>query len=416
MPDPIVKIENIGKKYTLQHKVKYLALRDVVMDTFSRKNPRTTSEDFWALKNINFAVNKGDVVGIIGKNGSGKSTLLKILSRITPPTEGSVIMRGRVSSLLEVGTGFNPELTGRENVFLNGAILGMSQKEIRSKFDEMIDFSGIEKFLDTPVKHYSSGMYVRLAFSIAAHLQPEIMIIDEVLAVGDLEFQKKCIGKMGDVAKSGRTIFFVSHNMAAVEQLCNCCALLDEGHLIEYGPDVKKVVNRYVTEHSVDIDSHWENSGFKYKNRFFTPLRIFITDEHGNEVPKILDRNCHYKIAVEIEVEKTNPELIVGYSIYGDNGSCLYWTYNTDAGEGRNEIGELTGKVRMFAELPIYMLNNGLYTIELNAGICSKEWLLKPQADVPRVQIEVSGKLSNSSYYFQKRPTLLAPVLKWDIE
>src|SRR5512135_3005375 len=214
---PIIEVSNLSKKYRYGESQPYYTLRDTLAGIFKipgqilNKNEQLTKDEFWALKDISFKVDEGEVLGIIGPNGSGKSTLLKILSQITPPTTGKAILRGRVGSLLEVGTGFHQELTGRENIFLNGAILGMTRAEIKKKFDEIVDFSGIEKFLDTPVKHYSSGMYIRLAFSVAAHLEPEILIVDEVLAVGDMRFQSKCLGKMGDVSRSGRTVLFVSH-------------------------------------------------------------------------------------------------------------------------------------------------------------------------------------------------------------
>lgn len=245
----VISVENLGKKYTLCHhqQESYTALRDVlangakgigkrILAPFTACSPSPVSEDFWALKDVSFEVNQGDRIGIIGRNGAGKSTLLKILSRITEPTTGSVKIKGRVASLLEVGTGFHPELTGRENIFLNGAILGMSSMEIRKKFDEIVDFAEIEKFLDTPVKRYSSGMYVRLAFAVAAHLEPEILVIDEVLAVGDAQFQKKCLGKMEDVsAKEGRTVLFVSHNMNSVMAFTSSVVFLKEGQIAFWG-------------------------------------------------------------------------------------------------------------------------------------------------------------------------------------
>ncbi len=244
MSEAIISIENLGKKYRIQHQrnggMRYKAMRDVIADKVkglfrprtSDLGPRTSAEDFWALKDVSFEVKPGEVMGIIGRNGAGKSTLLKILSRITEPTEGRVHIKGRVASLLEVGTGFHPELTGRENIFLNGAILGMSRAEIRKKFDEIVAFAEVEKFLDTPVKRYSSGMYVRLAFAVAAHLEPEILIVDEVLAVGDAEFQKKCLGKMKDVSRGGRTVLFVSHNMNAITALCSRATVLRQGRLV----------------------------------------------------------------------------------------------------------------------------------------------------------------------------------------
>lgn len=241
---PILEIKNISKKFLIQHnRQPYLSMRDSIASIFKRNNSIT--EDFYALKDISFQVEQGECIGIIGKNGAGKSTLLKILSRITPPTKGSIISRGRIASLLEVGTGFHPELTGRENVFLNGSLLGMTRKEIQAKFDEIIDFSGTEKFLDTPLKFYSSGMQLRLAFSVAAFLEPEIMVIDEVLAVGDAEFQKKCMGKMEDVNKRGRTILFVSHDLNAVQNLCKTVILLKDGKIM-MGGESGEVINHYL--------------------------------------------------------------------------------------------------------------------------------------------------------------------------
>lgn len=242
MSDAIIKVEGVGKKYIISHEqaAGYTALRDVISNKAkamikAKKNSLPAKEEFWALKDLNFEIKQGEAVGIIGRNGAGKSTLLKILSRITEPTTGRIELNGRVASLLEVGTGFHPELTGRENIFLNGAILGMSRAEMKRKFDEIVDFSGVEKFLDTPVKRYSSGMYVRLAFSIAAHLEPEILVVDEVLAVGDSEFQKKCLGKMKEVTnKEGRTVLFVSHDITAIEFLCDTAIYLRNGEVKSY--------------------------------------------------------------------------------------------------------------------------------------------------------------------------------------
>ena len=273
MTNSVIKVENLGKKYIIGHKGigNYKTFREQMLkhghNFYSRTKKMLTGqqvldgeevEEFWALKNLNFEIKQGDRIGIIGKNGAGKSTLLKILSRITEPTTGKVFIKGRIASLLEVGTGFHPELTGRENIFLNGAIMGMGRAEIKRKFDEIVDFSGVEKFLDTPVKRYSSGMYVRLAFSVAAHLEPEILIVDEVLAVGDAEFQKKCLGKMQDVSTSeGRTVLFVSHNMPAIAKLCNTAILLRAGEFIKMG-DAGDIIQDYmlsVSASNSDIDS-----------------------------------------------------------------------------------------------------------------------------------------------------------------
>jgi lipopolysaccharide transport system ATP-binding protein len=264
MSDIVIKAEGLSKRYRIRHqqRERYTALRDVVSDkaqAFFRprkwggKSP-VVNEDFWALKDVSFEVKHGDVMGIIGRNGAGKSTLLKILSRITEPTEGRVELDGRTASLLEVGTGFHPELTGRENIYLNGAILGMGKAEIRRKFDEIVAFAEVEKFLDTPVKRYSSGMYVRLAFAVAAHLEPDILIVDEVLAVGDLEFQKKCLGKIQAVGESGRAVLFVSHNMAAVKSLTKNAILLDAGRMAFSGPS-EHVIQRYTKLSSPDAAS-----------------------------------------------------------------------------------------------------------------------------------------------------------------
>jgi len=277
--DIVIRAESLGKKYLVCHEVereRYTALRDVIarntkglarsVVNFVRGRAMVAGnniEEFWALKDINFEIKRGEIVGIIGRNGAGKSTLLKILSRITEPTEGRVRIKGRVASLLEVGTGFHPELTGRENIFLNGAILGMARAEIKRKFDEIVSFAEVEKFLDTPVKRYSSGMYVRLAFAVAAYLEPEILLVDEVLAVGDAAFQKKCLGKMGDVAKLGRTVIFVSHNMHAVQQLTQKCIYLEGGQVLDFHLTSKIVCEYLSTTHreakssAVDL-AHWQ--------------------------------------------------------------------------------------------------------------------------------------------------------------
>src|ERR1700761_1236477 len=268
MSNTIIKVENLSKSYLIGHeKQGYVSLRDIITNktkSFAKRLKHAFSgkqlmggqeiEEFWALKDVSFEIKKGEAVGVIGRNGAGKSTLLKLLSRITEPTKGRIELNGRVASLLEVGTGFHPELSGRENIFLNGAILGMSRAEIRKKFDEIVDFAGVEKFLDTPVKRYSSGMYVRLAFAVAAHLEPEILLVDEVLAVGDIEFQKKCLGKMEDVSRGGRTVLFVSHNMGAVTTLCRTGIWLNGGRIVRAG-QARDVVDEYLTANANSQDA-----------------------------------------------------------------------------------------------------------------------------------------------------------------
>ncbi len=254
MSQPIISVEGLGKRYLLSHQKRHDTLRDSLTQSvrgfFKRGSAAAAREEFWALRDVSFQVNQGDVVGIIGRNGAGKSTLLKILSRITEPTTGRAVIRGRVASLLEVGTGFHPELSGRENIYLNGAILGMSRAEITRKFDEIVAFAEVERFLDTQVKHYSSGMYVRLAFAVAAHLEPEILIVDEVLAVGDAQFQKKCLGKMSEVARdSGRTVLFVSHNTAALQAICRTGLLLQKGSVAQSGP-ISECLSSYLASGS----------------------------------------------------------------------------------------------------------------------------------------------------------------------
>lgn len=273
MSQVVISIQHVSKKYVIGSQ-KDGSLRGTLAGLFVPK--KNQQEEFWALKDVSFDIQKGDVVGIIGKNGAGKSTLLKILSQITKPTDGRIALTGRVASLLEVGTGFHPELTGRENVFLNGTILGMTRKEVSAKFDEIVAFSGVEKFIDTPVKHYSSGMYVRLAFAVAAHLEPEILIIDEVLAVGDAEFQKKCLGKMKDVAGEGRTVIFVSHDLAAVKQLCNKGVLLKNGTVIAEG-SMEEVIHSYTTEVKEEVYTKPKDE----KKPSVTKVRL-ITSEGGS--------------------------------------------------------------------------------------------------------------------------------------
>ncbi|PYT09210.1 MAG: ABC transporter ATP-binding protein [Acidobacteria bacterium] len=327
MPDRVIRVENISKKYIIGHRANgHRTLRDVLAGALSFRPLRNSqSETFWALKDVAFEVTQGEVVGIIGRNGAGKSTLLKILSRITEPTAGRVRIRGRVASLLEVGTGFHPELTGRENVFLNGAILGMSRAEINRKFDEIVAFAEVEKFLDTPVKRYSSGMYIRLAFAVAAHLEPEILIVDEVLAVGDAQFQKKCLGKLSDVAKEGRTVLFVSHNIGAVRKLCSRTILLDSGKVVSQG-DTLEILGMYL-------------GGFReHQNVFLVPppedstisaQARKVTIQNGNCDPGALVQvGAAWEISVDFVVYRQLEHFIVaiGLNTMEDNWVRTSWS------------------------------------------------------------------------------------------
>jgi len=305
---PIIEIKNLTKEYTLFHKLPYYTLRDTLtniakkpLDILQGKNKAQDREKFLALNNINLEINEGERVGIIGRNGAGKSTLLKILSQITPPTAGEINLRGRVASLLEVGTGFHPELTGRENIYLNGAILGMKQKEIAKKFDEIVDFSEIEKFLDTPVKRYSSGMYVRLAFAVAAHLEPEILIVDEVLAVGDAQFQKKCLGKMNQISREGRTILFVSHNMSAIASLCDRCVVLNQGEKMLDG-EVASAINFYLSN---AVQNIFEKS-ICLKSKKPQILKAWLGNKDGVAISQIINGEPVI-LFIHIENQENNP-------------------------------------------------------------------------------------------------------------
>jgi lipopolysaccharide transport system ATP-binding protein len=362
----VLSIQNLGKKYLLGHQVtpgSYIALRDVLSNgvkkigrniispfrssIFSRHH---TQEEFWALRDVSFEVHQGERLGIIGRNGAGKSTLLKILSRITEPTTGCVRIKGRVASLLEVGTGFHPELTGRENIFLNGAILGMSRFEIRKQFDEIVDFAEIERFLDTPVKRYSSGMYVRLAFAVAAHLEPEILIVDEVLAVGDSQFQKKCLGKMEDVsAKEGRTIVFVSHNLSALRALCNKCVWLAAGRIAGVG-ELVDVTDKYILS-SFDRSPETDR---KEGTRF---LKVFLEDSSGT-VKDVFNQDDDAYLVLNLLAESTI-NLNCGFTLYNSAeiplfSSCLLDSFTAI------DLGVNCFRVR----IPLGFLPSGNYRLE----------------------------------------------------
>lgn len=323
MSQPIIRVEGLSKSFIISHhgREKYVSLREVVSQqvkqafslTKNKQREDLSKEEFWALKEVSFEIQQGDRVGIIGRNGAGKSTLLKILSRITDPTGGRIEINGRVASLLEVGTGFHPELTGRENIFLNGAILGMSRSEIRQKFDEIVAFAEVERFLDTPVKRYSSGMYVRLAFAVAAHLEPEILIVDEVLAVGDAQFQKKCLGKMQDVsANDGRTVLFVSHNMGIISQLCNRGILLNNGR-IEINGQINEVVERYINFNGFGDSVYEPNETYKKgKRNVFT--KIYTCDQ-GNKAKNDFGFDEKVTLKFSFTIGELVPNLLIGIGI-----------------------------------------------------------------------------------------------------
>jgi lipopolysaccharide transport system ATP-binding protein len=410
-----IAVENLSKKYLIGHqrKERYTALRDVLANgakrvahklchPFVASENDPTQEEFWALKCISFDIMQGDRVGVIGRNGAGKSTLLKILSRITEPTTGRIRIRGRVASLMEVGTGFHPELTGRENIFLNGVILGMSKADIKKSFDEIVAFAEVEKFLDTPVKHYSSGMYVRLAFAVAAHLEPEILIVDEVLAVGDSQFQKKCLGKMESVGNEGRTILFVSHNMAAIKTLCSTGIVLNKGKMLYQG-GVKGAVDQYMGQDNLDKNEiAWDdiadapgNENIRLQSIAVKPVQGLIIDiDSGIEISTVF----HNKTAVRI--------LGLTLRMFTIEGICLFESGVVLSRDGDAKIGCYSAKVK----IPPHLLNAGVYKINLVFGESQKH-LLYAIEDVISFEVEhtATGRGSNMSL----APGVIRPILDW---
>tara|TARA_B100001564_G_scaffold357942_1_gene375362 strand:- start:1494 stop:2726 length:1233 start_codon:yes stop_codon:yes gene_type:complete len=399
--DIAIKIENLGKDYIIGD-AKSGSLRESITSIF--KNSNQKNELFSALSAISLNIYQGQAVGIIGKNGAGKSTLLKLLSKITYPSKGKITINGRVSSLLEVGTGFHPELTGRENIFLNGTILGMSRAEIKSKFDQIVDFSGIEKFLDTPVKRYSSGMYVRLAFAVAAHLDPEILIIDEVLAVGDAEFQKKCLGKMDQVAKNGRTVIFVSHNMEAIQNFCSTCLLINNGKLIKSGP-TSEVIREYLNL-GLDVEGSqtWKNEIEAPGNDKIKLNKIFIS-ALNNEPYINVDSGLNIIISFRSYINKLN----LGITLYltNDQGILLFEsgmviTDNKDSKIGIYEID---------LEIPGHLLNSGFYFGKIVIAE-SQRYVLATFDNI--FKFEVSNTSTGRDNNFSIAPGVIRPLLKWN--
>lgn len=379
----VITVQNLTKKYrlgTTNHGTLYRDLQSWwarlrgkedpnsilnLHGTPAKPNSSNNDEYFMALNDVSFEVQQGDLVGIIGRNGAGKSTLLKILSQVTCPTSGTVKLKGRVASLLEVGTGFHPELTGLENIFLNGAILGMSKVEIRRKLDEIIAFAEVEKFVDTPVKRYSSGMYVRLAFAVAAHLEPEILIVDEVLAVGDAQFQKKCLGKMDSFGKDGRTVIFVSHNIGAVRSLCTRALLVDQGTLITDG-ESNVVCPRYLSDQKFQIASRSTESasnGGLIRNSESVVTKVEICDMHHSDEPKI-DTDSPFQIEINYTVLKDGASVGFNLLVHDSENNCVFGSMNNHevSWYGRPMP---TGDYRSVCHIPKHFLNNGLYRVSL---------------------------------------------------
>lgn len=421
MSDIVIRTEKLGKKYRLGERERYLALRDLLARAasaparlFAPRSPPSSNNGhgnghrsngngshIWALKDASLEIRRGEVVGLIGRNGAGKSTLLKILSRITKPTTGYAEIYGRVGSLLEVGTGFHPELTGSENIYLCGAILGMSKCEITRKFDQIVAFAEVEKFISTPVKHYSSGMYVRLAFSVAAHLEPEILLVDEVLAVGDASFQKKCLGKMGQVSREGRTILFVSHNITAVKALCTRAVLMKDGTVSASGP-VAEVVNEYMTDVATGASAkEWQNPAAAPGNESVRMSYVRITAPNGRGEITI-DTGAQ----IEIGFENFRKDIFLGCTVYVTNseGVVIFASGHPVSPEGDSRCGfyELTGRI------PGHLLNAGRYSLDVVFGQDQRHVLFRMDS-VVSFEVENVARGANMSV----APGVVRPRLSW---
>jgi lipopolysaccharide transport system ATP-binding protein len=419
---PAISVQNLGKRYVLSHQSqeRYTALRDVVSNgvkkfasklrhPFVAQTEDPSHEEFWALRGLNFEIQQGDRVGIIGRNGAGKSTLLKILSRITEPTCGQIKIKGRVSSLLEVGTGFHPELTGRENIFLNGAILGMSKAEIARKFDEIVAFAEVEKFLDTPVKRYSSGMYVRLAFAVAANLEPEILIVDEVLAVGDQQFQKKCLGKMEEVGKEGRTVIFVSHSMPTVTSLCDRAILLESGMVAKMGPTSEVVMHYYTSDQASPASADFSA---KYIGDETTRLLKGEIKNSRSEVALEVAIDEAFTVEMTYDILKDNgPHLIPNFYFYTASGECAFVTVS----DHQLRFGK--GACTAVCHVPASLVNEGCYFVGL--ALSSFESGVQVHFfEKNALSFNVSDSMGNGSTragWAGAMPGAVRPKLDWDI-
>lgn len=396
----IIKIENLSKIYKRKN----------------RHGGKTVTEDFWALRDLSLSINQGDVLGVIGKNGAGKSTLLKILSKITSPTDGKITINGRVGSLLEVGTGFHHEMTGRENIYMNGNILGMSNAEIRRKIDEIVDFSGIGDFLEMPVKRYSSGMQTRLAFAVAAHLEPEILIIDEVLAVGDAEFQKKCMRKMEGIGNSGRTIIFVSHNTNAVKALCNRCVWLRDGVKVQDSRETNEVVKQYLKEIvPTNASTIWENNTNNIEHSEIVEFLTFkVIDENGQLTAPNLHGDDKAYVEVKFKARSINLDLQIGFALYDSSMNLIFMSYHNDS-SNMQQI-RFSGENHLKTRLPLEILNDGEYTLQLIAGVRGSHPILSRTDSNVTIAVSLSGNYRRSNVWDVKRPSMIAPILNWECQ
>lgn len=423
-----VRVENLGKRYRIgaaETRFRYGLLRDVLSDvvttpvrlakalTGRRDHSKESATYIWALDDVSFDVEEGKVLGIVGRNGAGKSTLLKVLSRVTEPTKGQVTVRGRVGSLLEVGTGFHPELTGRENIYMNGAVLGMKRAEIQRKFDEIVAFSEVEQFIDTPVKRYSSGMYLRLAFAVAAHLEPEILVVDEVLAVGDAEFQRKCLGKMGDVAQQGRTVLFVSHNMSAILRLTHETIVLKKGHLIKRAP-TQEAVDFYLASGQADTGERvWEADEIPPGAAPFKPMALRLKDRQGRVVDTIRSAEpCTIEWEYALEAALTG--LRVGMYLSTVRGEYVFTSFDVDDGtQYERHASRPAGHYFSRCRLPADLLNEGRYSLGVNA---SSFGVRRYFMDEGALSFNVDAAGAPGTQWPELRHGPIRPRLEWTID
>ena len=415
MKELAVRVEGLGKRYRIgAMQTGYRTLRDTLVHRIravGKSRLKQKADTIWALRDVSFELMRGQVLGIIGRNGAGKSTLLKLLSRVTEPTEGFAEIHGRVGSLLEVGTGFHPELTGRENIFLNGAILGMKRVEIARKFDEIVDFAEVHTFIDTPVKRYSSGMYLRLAFAVAAHLEPEILVVDEVLAVGDAEFQRKCLGKMSDVAHTGRTVLFVSHNMSAIMRLTEQAMVLEHGKIVMRGPTSEAVDFYMTSEMARTGEKTWEEE-VTAKSQPFCPVVLRVIDHEGRVVDRVQSTQP-FSIEFEYELEEAIRGLRVGIYINTSRGEPVLTSFDTDAADQFVQLPERKpGRFISRCRVPADFFNGGMYVLGVNASSFRIRSYFNDEHALTFI-VDPTG--SPGSHWPEPRQGSVRPAFNWEI-
>ncbi len=417
MSELAIRVQGVSKKYHIGLlQTRNDTLRDVIVSGFKRATRQITAghqDEIWALKDLSFEVHQGEVLGVVGRNGAGKSTLLKILSRVTEPTEGEIEIHGRVGSLLEVGTGFHPELTGRENIYLNGAILGMKRHEIANKFDAIVDFSEVGQFIDTPVKRYSSGMYLRLAFAVAAHLEPEILVVDEVLAVGDAEFQRKCLGKMSDVAQEGRTVLFVSHNMSAILRLTQETIVLEKGNLLMRGPSPRAVDYYLSSGFSQMGERTWATDEIPSSAAPFVPLAVRVRNKKGKISDKLRSTEP-FTLEFEYTLKNAVTGLRVGVYLLSTRGELVFTSFDTDEGSLYEKYpSRSSGQYLSRCVVPGDLLNEGRFVVGVNASSFRvKRYFQEEQA----LTFTVDATGAPGMQWPEPRLGPIRPRIQWTIE